>query len=148
MKIVLACPSCSWPGRTEVLNEGVDWQCRHCDHRLRFEPAGSAVTTCPVCGNNEIYKKKDFPHWLGLSLLAAACIGFMVFQGLYQPTIAWSILIGLAVIDAALYLWVGDVLVCYRCQTHVRGVATLPEHHPYDLGIAERYRQERLRKQA
>ncbi|HMC88193.1 MAG TPA: hypothetical protein VKI17_01535, partial [Gemmataceae bacterium] len=46
-----------------------------------------------------------------------------------------------------LYLWVGDVIVCYRCQAHYRGCESGPKHKPHELGIAERYRQERLRRE-
>jgi hypothetical protein len=46
-----------------------------------------------------------------------------------------------------LYLVVGDVLVCYRCGAQHRGVAPSPAHQPFDLGIAERYRQERIRRE-
>lgn len=144
MKLVLACPGCSRPARVEVDAQAVDWQCSGCDHSLHFEPVNE-ISTCPVCANAELYKKKDFPHWLGLTILAGACIGFLVFQGLYIPSIAWSLLLGLAVADAALYLWVGDVFVCYRCHAHLRG--ELPaDAKPYDIGIAERYRQEQIRK--
>ena len=40
---------------------------------------------------------------------------------------------------------VGDVVVCYRCLAHYRGVPSLAGFPPYELGIAERYRQEKIR---
>jgi hypothetical protein len=57
------------------------------------------------------------------------------------------VLIGSAVFDGLLYLWVADAVVCYRCgAVHRRlpGPATQP---PFELGIAERYRQEKLRRE-
>jgi hypothetical protein len=101
-----------------------------------------------LCGNRVLYKKKDFPHWLGLSLLTVACVVFFVAQNLYYPWFAWSVLIGSAIVDGGLYLWVGDAIVCYRCGGHFHGLEASPAHQPFELGIAERYRQERLRREA
>jgi hypothetical protein len=112
---------------------------------LHLQPADD-LSECAVCGNPELYKKKDFPHWLGLTILTAACIAFLAAQLLYWPGVAWSILIASAAIDGAFYLWVGDALVCYRCGAQYRGVPAASHHLPFDLGIAERYRQERLRR--
>jgi hypothetical protein len=100
-----------------------------------------------ICGNGELYKKKDFPHWLGLMILTAACLGSIIPYWLYMKTLTWVILIGSALFDGLLYLWVGDVVVCYRCQAHYRGLPPNTEYKPFELGIAERYRQERLRRE-
>jgi hypothetical protein len=99
-----------------------------------------------VCGNHELYKKKDFPHWLGLTILAMACLAFLWAHWKYDPWIAWAILIGSAAFDGLFYLWVGDVIVCYRCGAEHRGGTPGDSHKPFELTIAERYRQERLRR--
>jgi hypothetical protein len=99
-----------------------------------------------LCGNAELYKKKNFPHWLGITILVTASLAFMVFHAWYMPTVAWIVLIGSAVIDGVLYLTVGDVIVCYRCEAHYRGVPSGPHHQPFELVIHERFRQERLRR--
>lgn len=100
-----------------------------------------------MCGNRELYKKKNFPHWLGLTILTVACVGFLVGHKLYHPYLAWSVLIGSAVFDGLLYLWVGDAVVCYRCGAHHAGFPAVASHKPFELGVAERYRQERLRRE-
>jgi hypothetical protein len=99
-----------------------------------------------VCQNGELYKKKDFPHWLGLSLLGAACAVFLLANAYYWNWLAWAVLIGSAVVDGVLYLSVGDIVVCYRCGAQHRGFPVSAAHAPFELGIAERYRQERLRR--
>lgn len=93
-----------------------------------------------------MYKRKDFPHWLGLLILTVACVAFLLGQWFYWPRLAWSILIGSAVLDGVMYLLVRDVIVCYRCAAHHRGRLAAPGHSPFELGIAERYRQERIRR--
>jgi hypothetical protein len=105
------------------------------------------LTACAVCGNAELYKKKDFPHWLGMTILLAACFGSIIPYYLYHQWLVWIILIGSALVDGLLYLWVGDVVVCYRCQAQHRQLASTAEYPPYELGIAERYRQERIRRE-
>ena len=46
-----------------------------------------------------------------------------------------------------MYLMVGDVLVCYRCEAHYRGCTTTDAHQPFEIAIGERYRQEKIRKE-
>src|SRR6266849_6759947 len=90
--------------------------------------------------------KGDCPHWLGLTILALACLAFLWAHWRYDPLMAWIILIGSAAFDGLFYLWVGDAIVCYRCGAEHRGFIPGPEHKPFELTIAERYRQERLRR--
>lgn len=127
----------------------VRWQCPACDHRVELQSAAKdhTLTACPVCGNPELYKKKDFPHWLGLTILAGACLGFVLLNALYQQWWAWAVLIGSALFDGLLYLRVGDVVVCYRCAAHMRGLPAPEAYKPFELVVGERYRQERLRRE-
>ena len=76
---------------------------------LPLAPAGD-VQACTVCGNRELYKKKDFPHWFGLGILTVACLSFFALNLFYHQWLAWAILIASAVLDGALYVWVGDVV--------------------------------------
>jgi hypothetical protein len=147
VKIRFRCPSCELPSR--LLPGSVEWQCPGCDHLLRLPPefAVDAASACPICGNTERYKKKDFPHWLGLAILTIASLSFFLLQLFYHPWLAWTILIGSAVLDGSLYLCVGDAVVCYRCGAQLHGLIGPAPQPPFDLGIAERYRQERLRRQ-
>jgi hypothetical protein len=105
-----------------------------------------SLSVCAVCGNGELYKKKNFPHSFGLTILTLACIVSFITYLNYQKVLTWAILGGTAVFDVFLYLWVGDAVVCYRCGAVHTGIAPAPEQKPFELGVAERYRQERLRK--
>jgi hypothetical protein len=147
LTIRFLCPACERAAAVRV--EGAqDWTCAYCGQPLRIQPEGSeqGLEACAICGNSELYKKKNFPHWLGLSILVSASLLFLVAQAIYWQWLGWAIFIGSAIIDGLLYLWVGDVIVCYRCQAHYGGIAVNSRHAPYDLATAERYRQERLRK--
>src|SRR5262249_45356634 len=146
-----ACPTCDRPGRLAVHDPAAVtvWQCPGCDSLV--QPPADAGTAAPppclVCGNAELYRKKDFPHWLGLTILTVACVASTVPYYFYMPVLVWAILLGSAALDGLLYLCVGDVVVCYRCGAHYRGLADRPDYRPHDLGVAERYRQERLRRE-
>jgi hypothetical protein len=146
LNIRFACPTCEEPGRVTVPG-GTEWQCPHCEHLLplggEVEPA---LPACVICGNPELYKKKDFPHSLGMTILVLACVLATITYARHEFWATWAILIGSALFDGLLYLWVKDVVVCYRCNAHHRGLVPGPEHKPFELTIHERYRQERIRK--
>ena len=148
MNIRFDCRVCETPGRIDVPGR-LEWQCPHCDHLLQLPPDAADVSlpVCAICGNHELYKKKDFPHGLGMGILVLACLASTVTYWLYDKWLTWAILIGSALFDGLLYLWVKDVVVCYRCGAHFRGIAANPEHKPFELTIHERYRQERLRRE-
>jgi hypothetical protein len=148
VNVRFACPVCDHPARVR-LPGAVDWQCPACDHRLRLDAhaAGETLATCAVCGNGELYKKKAFPHALGLAILTAACVASVFTYAWYQKWLTWAILIGSAVFDGLLYLWVGDAVVCYRCGAEYHKLEPGPQHRPFELSIGERYRQERLRRE-
>jgi hypothetical protein len=57
------------------------------------------------------------------------------------------VLLGSAAFDGLLYLWVGDVVVCYRCGAQYHSFPPNSEHGPFELGIGERYRQEHIRRE-
>jgi hypothetical protein len=148
MNTSFACPECAYPGRLDVPGSA-EWQCPRCDYRLRLEPSAGdpALPACAVCGNHELYKKKDFPHGLGMTILTLACLASTVTYLLYEKYWTWTILLGSAAFDGLLYLWVKDVIVCYRCGAHHRRVPPNPEHKPFELTVRERYRQERIRRE-
>lgn len=150
MNVRFACPACEAPHQVE-LPLPPEWQC-HCGHaRVLTLPnlAGDGkLKACVACGNAELYRQKNFPQWLGLSLLALACSAFFILSGLYLKELAWAILLGSAAFDLALYLIVGDVIICYRCQARHTGLPRQKSYDPFELATAEKYRQERLRREA
>ena len=117
MNIRFDCPVCDYPGRLDVPGPGMAVSALRSLLRLPAEP-DPALPACTICGNSELYKKKDFPHSLGMAILALACLASTVTYWLYDKWLTWAILIGSAAFDGLLYLWVKDVIVCYRCQAH------------------------------
>jgi hypothetical protein len=144
------CPVCENLDAVE-LTASQPWQCRKCPQRQTLTVPGTAggkpLRACVVCGNEELYRQKNFPQWLGLSLLAVACASFFVLQLLYQPGWAWGVLLGSAAIDGLLYYFVGDVIVCYRCQAKHAGLPKQRSYDPFELATGEKYRQEKIRRE-
>ncbi len=81
-------------------------------------------------------------------MVGAAVVFSTIAYAFWQPVLALAILMGFALIDALLYLFMRDVAVCYRCAARHAGFEPAQEHETFDLEVAERYRQERLRRQA
>jgi hypothetical protein len=148
--IRFACPACDAPDRFELPGPP-SWHCPACGHAVD-RPADAAapegrLACCAQCGNGQLYRRKDFPQWLGMLILTGACVSFFVLAVVfYQYILAWAILLGSALFDGLLYGYVGDVVVCYRCGCEHRGVRSR-DFDPFELATAERYRQERLRRE-
>ena len=81
-----------------------------------------------------------------MGILVGAILASTITYWLYDKWLTWVFLLGSAAFDGLLYLWVKDVIVCYRCQAEHRAVEHPEKHAPFELTIHERYRQERLRK--
>lgn len=100
---------------------------------------------CLVCGCGDLWRQKDFPQKLGLALVALGALLSTIAIAYYYPATSLGILLAFALADLALYVFMPDVLVCYRC--HARHQHTDPgESYPrFELETAERYRQEQAR---
>ena len=100
------------------------------------------LATCPRCGCRDLFVRKDFPQKLGLAVVVGAAVGFLVLAANPRTFyIGALVLAGAVVIDAALFIFVGKVTVCYRCRGEFRDVPVNPEHGVFELAVAEKYRQ-------
>jgi hypothetical protein len=103
---------------------------------------------CVACPSTELFVRKDFPQRLGVGIVLA---GFAASTfAWYHHQVLWSfgILFLTALVDVVLYLFMGNVLECYRCHAQYRGLASLSGHAGFDLEIHERYRQQAARAQS
>jgi predicted RNA-binding Zn-ribbon protein involved in translation (DUF1610 family) len=120
----LVCPDC---GNDGGLRLGSSFQ------------AGSTIDTCAVCGHDSLYIQKDFNRALGL-LIVVIGVGLSIyfFAG-GRPVSAMLALVGMATLDTAIYLAVGEVAVCYACHAIYRGFDRNPQHEPFNLELLEKY---------
>ena len=153
MNVTFICPQCERTTRSEIEPESSLLACSCCQHQqamatnsLEVDSAAnrSTLNRCLICGNNELFIRKDFSQRLGL---------LIIFVGFTVSSIAWYkhwiyttylILFGTALLDLVLYSLVGNLLQCYRCHSQSRGLAT-ENHQPFDLEVHERHRQQAAR---
>lgn len=147
MKITHACPNCGQVARRELPAPVSELECA-CGHSIAVDNGaveGGRVTRCAVCPSRELFVRKDFSQRLGVTIvvagLAASCIPW--YFGNWFGTFA--ILFATALADVLLYLFVGNVLQCYRCHAEYRGLPDLAGHAPFSLEVHERHRQQQAR---
>lgn len=100
------------------------------------------LVQCPHCGCRDLFIRKDFPQKLGLFIVVAAAVSFLVLAASRRHFYVGAIvLLVAAVIDAVLYAVVPRITVCYRCRAEFRDRPINPEHHGFELAIGEKYRQ-------
>src|SRR5579862_8846317 len=95
VNIRFLCPVCECPGQVRPPDRN-DWQCPQCDHLVQAAAVDFQLPTCTLCGCHELYKKKDFPHKLGMGILVVACLASSLTTLFYQWYWTWGILIGSA----------------------------------------------------
>ena len=100
------------------------------------------LSRCPACGCSDLFIRKDFPQKLGLSIVVAAGVAFLVLASSRQRFYLGALVLLVAVvIDAALFWFVPKITVCYRCRAEFRDRPINPKHDGFELAIGEKYRQ-------
>lgn len=150
MELTFACPACERVGHLRAVEDADRAICARCGHEHTLHPGAivdSRLESCPWCATAELYTRKDFPQAVGLAIVIVQFAISTVFWYYERPLATYAILLASALIDWALYPRVPDVTICYRCSCQVRGDGSNPDdrYRPFDLGIGERYRQERIR---
>ena len=99
------------------------------------------LTACPRCHCTDLFVRRDFPQKLGLTVVVAAGLTFLILAAVPRYFYLGVIVLAVAALaDAAIYLFVGKVTVCYRCRAEFRDVPVNQEHEGFELAIAEKYR--------
>lgn len=143
------CPVCHKGTRSQFDAETKFLKCNACGQELEVPEdavegratGGGRVQRCLVCPSTDLFVRKDFPQRLGVLIVAAGIIGSSIAW--YHAHLYWTfgILFATALIDVLLYTFVGDALMCYRCQAQYRGVEEMDAHGMFDLETHERHRQ-------
>lgn len=95
---------------------------------------------CPACGCRELFARKDFPQITGFAIVVAAAVAAMALFGANEVIWGVIVLAMVALIDAAIYLFSGRCLVCYRCRTEFRDTPIRADHPNWELATGEKYR--------
>lgn len=106
------------------------------------------MVKCAVCPSGDLFVRKDFPQGLGLSIIIAGFAASTVTYYYQQIIATFAILFVTALIDAVLYLVMGNVLQCYRCEAQYRGLPGIDAGPEFDLTVHEKHRQQEARLEA
>jgi hypothetical protein len=144
LNVTYACPACHEGTQSHFDADTKALKCNCCGQELAVpEDAveGKRVVRCLVCPSTDLFVRKDFPQRLGVLIVATGIIGSSIAW--YHAHLYWTfgILFATALIDVLLYTFVGDALMCYRCQAQYRGVEEMDAHGMFDLETHERHRQ-------
>ena len=137
---IIDCPSCHW--RRTISPEDLQAEVSSSADVTKLKP-----TRCLSCGNDDLWRQKDFPARWGVIAAGTAAVLSSVAWYYYRPAWALGILLVFAAADWLLFAILPDLLVCYRCQARHHGVDAAGRE-AFHLELAERYRQEAARLQA
>ncbi|HUP50678.1 MAG TPA: hypothetical protein VNA04_18030 [Thermoanaerobaculia bacterium] len=94
-------------------------------------PAGAIIERCAACGHDQLYFQKDFNRRTGIALVVVGAV--------FVPWTYGLSLLGVTILDYAVWRMVKDVIVCYHCQAVHRGYPPNPALQPFDLVIHDRH---------
>jgi hypothetical protein len=136
MELRYSCPQCGADNREETGGRETILSCHRCDFAGMLPADWSRddrVFRCPICGGEELYRRRDFNQRLAI-LAGLAGVALALFtKGI--SLVASGILILL------LYLLARESLVCYRCRSSLRGHRRGREHRRFDSRVEERVLQ-------
>jgi hypothetical protein len=148
MQLVYQCARCQGTSRSLVAADTQTVTCTGCgaarDLRSELNESG-APTACVLCGCQDLWRQKDFPPQLGLTIVGLGALASSIAWSFYMPGTAIAILMAFALFDLVLYAVMKDVLVCYRCGARHRHTHPSENYPRFQLDVAERYRQEAKR---
>ncbi|MCZ6696108.1 MAG: hypothetical protein O7A63_06145 [Acidobacteria bacterium] len=132
--LAIVCSGCERPIYLPVEGVVEEIACPACGrvHPIRRGAAAAATAPLPCClrcGLDRLYTQKDFNRKLGLWIFIVAAI-------LSVPTWGVSLLVA-TIVDRILFYMLGNVTICYGCNTQHRGFAGNPDHGEFDLHVAE-----------
>jgi hypothetical protein len=93
---------------------------------------GGGLRGCLACGHPELFTQKAFPRRAGIAIVVVAAV--------LAPFTWYASLAVAAALDALLYRFGPDVVVCYVCGARHTGFAPSPRHPRFDREIDERLR--------
>lgn len=147
MNVTYSCPQCESTACREV-KANAALECPHCGHVVQISGdamLGDQLQRCLVCPSKDLFVRKNFPQRLGVMIVvlgfAISCVTWY-YRMVYAT---FGVLFATAAIDVVLYLLVGNVLECYRCQAQYRDVDGLDNYESFDLETHERHRQQKIR---
>lgn len=148
MNVTYACSRCEAINRAEVDPQSQRLTCTGCGAEIT-PPAdaweGRELRRCLVCPSTDLFARKAFPQRLGVAIVVLGFVASCIAWNYYRVELTFGILFATAFVDVLLYVLVGNLLMCYRCQAQYRGIEGLERHGGFELETHERHRQQKAR---
>jgi len=134
MEVTLTCNECG-SGINVKPTKGADAaRCDICstENQVQFNEVHfkGELCSCPKCERKDFYKQKDFNRKIGVMLFVIAAILAIFTYGIS--------LIVLYLFDLLLYKRLGEVAICYKCNTVFRNVSNINNIYPFDHEMNDR----------
>jgi len=134
MEIQFTCEECGSGIEVVPTLDASKIKCSICSHEasIKFsEPhLKGELRDCPCCSRKDFYRQKDFNRKVGVGLFIIAAILSIWTYGVS--------LIVLWLVDLFLFSKIGNVVICYKCNTNFRGVKNLAEIHDFNHEMHDR----------
>lgn len=150
MHVNYCCPSCQHPNGVTISEKTEKLQCGGCswtrplpaDEQQRTHPSA-----CLVCGCHDLWRRKNLSQSVGVAVVVLAAVLSSIAWYRYEILLSFGILMFAAAVDMVLYLFMPDVLVCYRCNAQYLKFDPAGGTPNFNLEMAEKHRQEKIRLQ-
>ncbi|MEC7564110.1 MAG: hypothetical protein VX738_00375 [Planctomycetota bacterium] len=155
MNVTFRCRNCNNTNRCAYNAETESLRCAGCatEHVIPSTAIGNdrdgqqILTRCMVCPGEELYYRKQFNQRLGIAIIITGFVLSTIAYASYHLMWVYGILFFTAAIDLLFYLFMGNLLQCYKCNSEYRGFEDSPEYAPFSLEVHEKYHQQRVRLQ-
>lgn len=134
MSVTFTCDECGSAIDVYPNKEAKSVQCDVCQHEMKThfteDHENGIVTDCPCCLRKDFYKQKDFNRKIGVGLFVIAAILSIWTYGIS--------FIVLYVFDFFLFKKLGEIVICYKCNTIFRKVANIADIYPFNHEMNDR----------
>ena len=153
MNVTYFCKTCDKVTRVPFTADSQAVSCTRCAAKQAFpksfldkdEEGNHILQRCPICGSHELYYRKQFNQRLGISIIALGSTLSTIAYAYHDLFWTFLILFIFAGIDLLFYIFMKNLLQCYKCNSEFRGFDDSPEYQPFNLEVHEKYHQQRVR---
>jgi hypothetical protein len=126
MQVLVRCPKCNAGLPVAAAEVPGAIACGRCTREIPLQFSAGlredrTVDICPQCAGADFYVRKDFDPKIGVAVVATAAIISAIFFWYERDAFAYAVLAGAALLDLAIYRFLKEVTVCYRCHSEFRG---------------------------
>ena len=134
MEVTLTCPGCGSAMHLTPNESLKSMQCKICQENVEvsFSPKDDEgkLEVCPRCHRMDFFCQKDFNRKIGVMLFVIAAILSIWTYGIS--------FIVLYIFDLILFKKLGNIAICYKCQTIFRKVSNIAQIRPFDHEMNDR----------